>query len=148
MLLSIKNNNPGNLVYVPSISWQGQIGKDPLSKFAQFDTKLNGVRANGMNAIAKFINHGATDLITFGEQWAPVSDNPGSIYGDYGNGLINYLNDNYPSILTTGSFNYVSNLSQLLEAIAHNEGALPNVEYFADSFSPGAMLALQAKGLI
>ena len=48
----IRNNNPGNLIYVPNINWRGEIGVD--GRLLIFDTMLNGVRACVKDLLAGF----------------------------------------------------------------------------------------------
>jgi hypothetical protein len=60
---TFSNNNVGNIRYVPSIKWQGQIGSN--KGFVVFDTVENGIRAmvkqintykeRGLNTIQKII---------------------------------------------------------------------------------------------
>ena len=69
----IRNNNPGNIDYLPPprLNWQGTIGSD--GRFAIFDTAANGVRAIGRELRAS-ISKGQTIEQAIHE-WAPPVEN-------------------------------------------------------------------------
>jgi len=81
-----RNNNPGNIRYVASINWQGQIGDDGTG-YAVFDTAENGVRAlghqlrtdinRGQNTVALIIG-GDLSLGFYG--YAPPNENNTAAY--------------------------------------------------------------------
>ncbi len=73
----IRNNNPGNIDYVPRNKWQGQLGLEEgvnNPRFARFDRPENGIRAlaklllnyqaKGFNTVHKIVN-----------RWAPGEEN-------------------------------------------------------------------------
>jgi len=78
----VRNNNPGNIDYIPKNKWQGQTGIEegvPKPRFARFDRPENGIRAiaklllnyhkAGFNTVAKMIN-----------RWAPPVENDTGAY--------------------------------------------------------------------
>ena len=68
----IRNNNPGNLVYNPSIKWQGQVGND--GHFTVFSNILYGIRAYAMDT-KHDINKGANTIEKLIYQSAPPTEN-------------------------------------------------------------------------
>lgn len=75
--LGIRNNNPGNLRYVPSIKWKGQVGS--ASGFAVFDNVENGIRAMAIDLRSK-INKGLDTLNKYIPVYAPPSENDTTAY--------------------------------------------------------------------
>lgn len=83
----IRNNNPGNLIYIadPRRAWNGQCGQD--GALAIYVDMLHGVRASGKELIAGFKqawNSGGRDgedtvaeIIT---EWAPPNENDTEAY--------------------------------------------------------------------
>ena len=64
----IRNNNPGNIEFNDSNSWQGQTGSD--GRFAKFETPEHGIRALGRN----LLSYGKQGYDTPAEiigRWAP-----------------------------------------------------------------------------
>lgn len=70
--LGIRNNNPGNLRYVSSIHWKGQVGSN--KGFAVFDTVENGIRAMAIDLKTK-IGKGLDTLNKYIPVYAPPSEN-------------------------------------------------------------------------
>ncbi|MEQ1977397.1 hypothetical protein ABLA76_16585, partial [Xenorhabdus sp. SGI240] len=77
MTRGIRNNNPGNIDYIPANKWQGQIGIETgvkNSRFCLFESPEYGIRAlmklltnyhkGGHNSVSKMIN-----------RYAPNSEN-------------------------------------------------------------------------
>lgn len=68
----IWHNNPQNLVYVPSIKWQGQVGKARIQTiplwFVKFDTLTSGTRAMIMNTWNMWSRNLNRSLNTMGAQ--------------------------------------------------------------------------------
>ena len=62
----MKNNNPGNIKYNPSINWQGQVG--PSSNTDQgtpqvvFDSQASGMRALAKNILYDANNNGVATI--------------------------------------------------------------------------------------
>src|SRR5579871_2122772 len=56
----LRNHNPGNLRYVASIPWNGQIGDDGTG-YAVFDSDEHGVRALG-HQLGTYANRGLTSV--------------------------------------------------------------------------------------
>lgn len=68
----IWHNNPQNLIYVPSIKWQGQIGKRRIQNiplwFVEFDSLTSGTRAMLMNTWHMWAKNLNRSLNTMGAQ--------------------------------------------------------------------------------
>lgn len=82
----IRNNNPGNLRYYPSIAWHGQIGPDD-GGYARFATMRQGVRAACIDLLAGFrqsqVSGGREGENTVAEiiaEWAPSNENDTEAY--------------------------------------------------------------------
>jgi hypothetical protein len=69
----LRNNNPGNLRYVASIQWNGQIGDDGTG-FAVFDTAENGVRALG-HQLQTYSRRGLNTVNEIISTYAPSNEN-------------------------------------------------------------------------
>lgn len=76
----IRNNNPGNIEYipVPARAWRGQVGKD--GRFGIYDTAANGVRAIGGELKASIRKGQTIEQAIF--EWAPPSENDTGAYVD------------------------------------------------------------------
>lgn len=85
-----RNNNPGNIVYTPSVQYVGQLGIETLPpgehyapRFARFDTPQNGIRALCVLLKVYYQRHGLHDVDGIISRWAPTSDhNPTAAYVD------------------------------------------------------------------
>lgn len=74
----IRNNNPGNLEFLPAgRAWRGQIGSD--GRFGIYDTAENGVRAIGQQLL-KYARTGADSVSAMISKWAPGHENPTDAY--------------------------------------------------------------------
>lgn len=97
--LGIRNNNPGNLRYVPSIKWKGQIGEN--KGFAVFDSVENGVRAMAIDLRTKIVTKKLNTLNKYIPIYAPPFENDTTAYinhvsrntGIGANQAIDYSND-------------------------------------------------------
>lgn len=75
-----RNRNPGNIDYVPANRWQGQVGKEPGGRFAQFNSHENGIRALAMLLTTYQDRHGLRSIRTVINRWAPPGENVTSAY--------------------------------------------------------------------
>lgn len=75
--LGLRNNNPGNLRYVPAIKWKGQIGEN--KGFAVFRNIAYGIRAYGMD-LRHDINAGHDTIEKLIYEFAPPSENNTEAY--------------------------------------------------------------------
>ena len=75
-VLSVRNNNPGNIRDV-GISWEGRVGSE--SGFVKFDTPAMGVRAMTKN-LYSYQNRGLTSVRDMISTWAPPSENNTNSY--------------------------------------------------------------------
>jgi hypothetical protein len=74
----IRNNNPGNLEYLPAgRAWRGQIGSD--GRFGIYDTASNGVRALGQQLL-KYARGGVDSVLGLISTYAPDHENPTDVY--------------------------------------------------------------------
>ena len=78
----IRNNNPTNLRYVPTIVWIGQKGGDS-GGYAIFDNAANGLRAGFINLHTGFNNYGTDTVRKIITRWAPHNENPTDAYVSY-----------------------------------------------------------------
>lgn len=69
----LRNHNPGNLRYVASIAWTGQIGDDGTG-YAVFDSDEHGVRALG-HQLQTYLNRGVNTVYSIISTYAPSSEN-------------------------------------------------------------------------
>lgn len=74
----IRNNNPGNIVYVSGNNWQGQLGSD--GRFAKFDNAINGLRAAFMLLRTYCRNYGLCTIQGIATRWAPAPENNPTLY--------------------------------------------------------------------
>lgn len=87
-----RNNNPGNLDYLPGIPWQGQLGIEILTpeeavageapRFARFDTAQNGVRALVKQLLVYQTKHACRTLSEFVTRFAPDNENDTAAYAE------------------------------------------------------------------
>lgn len=75
--LGLRNNNPGNLRFSPSIDWKGQIGSN--KGFAVFKDVQHGIRAYAIN-IRTAIRRGNDTLNKLIPIYAPPSENNTNAY--------------------------------------------------------------------
>jgi hypothetical protein len=76
-----RNNNPGNINFVASIQYVGQLGVENVPpgetykpRFARFDTPDNGVRALCVCLLAYYRRHGLDTVAGIINRWSPRSD--------------------------------------------------------------------------
>lgn len=82
-----RNNNSGNISYVPSFSYQGQLGIEVVPpgetyrpRFARFDTPQNGVRALCVLLKVYYQRHGCDTVTKVISRWAPGNENNTGAY--------------------------------------------------------------------
>lgn len=75
--LGLRNNNPGNLRYVDTVKWKGQIGQN--KGFVVFTNIAYGIRAFGMN-IKTSISRGNDTITKLINVYAPPSENNTNAY--------------------------------------------------------------------
>lgn len=73
----IRNNNPGNIDYVPANKWRGQLPPNPAieKRFARFDTPENGIRALAKLLLTYQSKHGLKTVYQVIARWAPPTEN-------------------------------------------------------------------------
>jgi len=78
----VRNNNPGNIDYVPANKWRGQLPPNPAleKRFARFDTPENGIRALGKLLLTYQDKHGLKTVKAIISRWAPSVENDTSAY--------------------------------------------------------------------
>lgn len=74
----LRNHNPGNLRYVASIQWNGQVGDDGTG-YAVFDTDEHGVRALG-HQLQTYAGRGLTSVTEIISTYAPSNENDTQAY--------------------------------------------------------------------
>lgn len=73
-----RNNNPGNIRFNSSFTWQGQAGKDS-GGYLIFDTVENGIRAIGKDLLTKF-SRGLNTVRKIISVYAPSFENDTESY--------------------------------------------------------------------
>lgn len=78
----VRNNNPGNIDYVPANKWRGQLPPNPAleKRFARFDTPENGIRALGRVLLTYQDKHGLKTVKAIISRWAPATENDTAAY--------------------------------------------------------------------
>ncbi len=74
----LRNHNPGNLRYVSSVAWNGQVGNDGTG-YAVFDTDEHGVRALG-HQLQTYAGRGLTSVAEIISTYAPSNENDTAAY--------------------------------------------------------------------
>jgi len=69
----LRNNNPGNIRYVASLNWVGQVGEGQQG-FAEFETPQDGIRAMVKNLLYYQDRLGLKTPREIFSRWAPVGD--------------------------------------------------------------------------
>jgi len=74
-----RNNNPGNLNFIPRRGWRGQAGLEEPGpgvspRFGRYDSASNGIRAIGKQLSSYFAHEGPMTLEQIAAKWAPASD--------------------------------------------------------------------------
>jgi len=80
----IRNNNPGNIDYVPANKWRGQLPPNPAleKRFARFDTPENGIRALAKLLLTYQTKHGLKTVAQIIGRWAPATENNTNAYAE------------------------------------------------------------------
>ncbi len=135
-----RNKNPGNIDYVPSNRWQGQIGIEPAPRnggrprFAVFETHEYGIRALAMLLTTYQDRHGLRTIRQIVNRWAPPNENSTNSY-------VNFVDDRLPrhsadDVLDLHSY---ADMRELVVAIiTHELGGQP---YTAAQIDEGLRLA-------
>jgi hypothetical protein len=74
----LRNHNPGNLRFVASIPWKGQVGDDGTG-YAVFDTDEDGVRALG-HQLMTYAGRGLNTVYAIISTYAPDGENDTQAY--------------------------------------------------------------------
>lgn len=77
-----RNNNPGNIDYHATTTWQGQLGVEdgvPHPRFVRFDCPENGIRAIA-RIILSYRRHGISSIRGIIDRWAPPAENVTTAY--------------------------------------------------------------------
>lgn len=77
----IRNNNPLNLEYRPSIQWKGQTGHD--GRYSVFSTPEFGLRAGMRNMRTMFERDNLRTVRAIITRWAPMAENPTDRYIEF-----------------------------------------------------------------
>lgn len=111
-----RNNNPGNIRYIATNPWNGQIGND--GGYGIYDTPRNGTRALG-HQLRKYGSNTIGALIS---KWAPAADS---------NNTAAYIADvsSQLDIDAWAPIDVVSQLADLAEAIARHENGYIDSTY-------------------
>lgn len=72
--MSIKRNNPGNIRKSAAYAWQGEIPGTQPGGYVNFDTLVNGYRAQ-IKLLNNYIVKGTDSIKKIINKWAPPSDN-------------------------------------------------------------------------
>jgi hypothetical protein len=80
--LGEQNNNPGDIVYSSSITWQGQTGVD-ANGFVVFDTPQNGIRAMVVLLGNYYSVDGLNTVQGIIDRYAPPATNPTQSYVNF-----------------------------------------------------------------
>lgn len=109
-----RNNNPGNIRYVPTQQWLGQIGHD--GAFVKFDTMENGTRALARLLKNYYTKHNAKSIAAIINRWAPPTENNTESYIEAVS-----LKVGYPSNTDMDAATFADKLPRLVSAIARHE---------------------------
>lgn len=74
----IRNNNPGNLVYLTSNAYNGQVGRD--GAYGIYDTPENGIRAMTLELYNDYTRKNLRSISALITEWAPPSENDTTAY--------------------------------------------------------------------
>jgi len=80
-----RNNNPGNIDFLPDIQYLGETGIEKTAthpRFATFDTPIHGIRALARNLLAYQKLHKLHTIRDIIARWAPGSENDTQAYID------------------------------------------------------------------
>lgn len=136
----IRNNNPGNLIFVPVIRWEGQTGADPTGK-AVFSSPELGIRAATINLLTGFLRDGRDTLREIITRWAPSHENPTDSYMQFMSDAMGVSIDQPIALVP-------ENIEALVRGIGHFENGAPLTRWYSDrTISEGVRLGLEQKGL-
>lgn len=76
----IRNNNPGNIDFVPRYKWQGLAAPPTDGRFCVFKTPFDGIRAIARTLITYEKQHGCNTIREIIERWAPDLENNTAAY--------------------------------------------------------------------
>jgi len=110
----LRNNNPGNLRYVASIQWNGQVGDDGTG-YAVFDSAEHGVRALG-HQLNTYAGRGLNSVASIISTYAPSNENNTAAYISAVAGELGLAADQ--------PFDVNGLLPQLVAAIIHHENGV------------------------
>ena len=110
----VRNNNPGNIRYVASQKWLGQIGHD--GAFVKFDTMENGTRALARLLKNYYNKHNAKSIAAIINRWAPPIENNTGAYIDAVSESVGYPSNNDMDAAT-----FANKLPRIMSAIARHE---------------------------
>lgn len=119
-----RNKNPGNIDYVPSNRWQGQVGIETTGsppRFAVFETHEYGIRALAMLLTTYQDRHGLRTIRQIVNRWAPPNENSTNSY-------VNFVDTRLPrhgadDVLNLHSFEDMREL--VVAIITHELGGQP-----------------------
>lgn len=115
----LRNHNPGNLRYVASIQWNGQVGDDGTG-YAVFDSDEHGVRALA-HQLQTYAGRGITSVAQILTTYAPNNENDTAAYIADVSGRVGVPADQ--------PLDVYGMLTQLVAAIIHHENG---VQPFSD----------------
>jgi hypothetical protein len=129
----IRNNNPGNLIYLERGAYNGQTGRD--GALGVYDTAHSGLRALALELRNDYQRKGLTTIDALLDEWAPPHENPTVAY-------INAVSRalNVPPHRTL-SLNRVTWVKLLRAIIAQENGAAWASYYGADEIDLAVIAA-------
>lgn len=129
----IRNNNPGNIVHIPSNKWRGAVGDD--GRFVRFEEPFYGIRALAKVLLNYYKRYGLKTIAQLINRWAPPVENDTGSYA-VSVGRRTGFDTDQPLDLTDSSV-----LVRLVDAIIYHEnGQQP---YSRDLLYRGVEDALQ-----
>lgn len=124
---NVRDNNPGNLRFISSNPFNGQIGND--GGYGIYDTVLNGGRANFLNLKNYFTRYGLDTVRDIVTKWAPAADsNPTERYISFVATQLGVSPDQ--------PLNYATHARSLMKALARFEAGFQpwTDQFYADAF--------------
>lgn len=113
-----RNNNPGNIRYLSSNAWNGQVRND--GGYGVYDTPQNGTRAMGRQLLV-YSKRGLNTVRKIIATWAPSNENDTLAY-------INHV-AKIMSIDPDMPFDVYTRLPELAKAIAKHENGYESSDY-------------------
>ena len=122
----IRNHNPGNLVWVETIQWQGQTGND--GRFCTFDSAASGIRALCKQLLVDQDKYGLRTVRDIISRWAPPAENDTGAYvnavahlmGVRPNAALELHNDLVLTALGTAIITHENGQQPYAEELIHN----------------------------